>query len=170
MHTGKTTLAERLVKEHGYTRASFAMPLKRLAQEMGVDLKNRAALQAFGHGIREIDPEFWIKAFVHEYEADYPRLVVDDMRYENEYEFLLSNNAVMIRLTASQVVRWNRYQTSDKFDPDLTKVEWIARQGHETEVALDSDIYHWDCIVNTSRMTADQVYQQVMAHTGDKIR
>lgn len=169
MHTGKTTLADRLVEEHGYVRASFAAPLKRLAQEMGIDLRDRAALQAFGHGIRQIDPDFWIRAFILEYEEE-PRLVIDDMRYENEYEFILGNNGTTVRLEASLQVRWDRYQTSDKFDPGLTFEEWASRQDHETETALDSNGFYWDAVVSTDRYDADQVYQQVMAHAGDKIR
>lgn len=91
---GKTTVAEILVEEHGFTELTFAGPLKRALREINPifdvgdwgatfrlgdlgmtedELKSsawggeyRRLLEALGQSIRAIDPDFWIKALERE--------------------------------------------------------------------------------------------------------
>jgi hypothetical protein len=163
MHVGKTTLADMLVERFGYVRASFASSLKEYLTHLGLPL-TRANMQAAGQGGRDILGEgIWIMAFMRRY-GEHPRIVVDDMRYQNEYEFLLGNNATMVRLTAGLQQRWERYKTSDKFVKGLTRTNWAKRLDHPTETQLDGDKFHWDVTIDTSRRTPEQVFDQLVSH------
>lgn len=161
MHTGKTTLAESLVGPLGLVRASFAASMKDLVTALRLP-QTRLTYQKMGHYGRElVDESIWIKAFMNRYEEN-PRLVVDDMRYENEYQFLLHNNAYMIRLTCDEETRWERYKTSDKYVPGTNRKSWTARLNHPTETQLDHPMYHWDLEIDTSRLTSEQVFEKVL--------
>lgn len=168
MHTGKTTLADQLVERYGYTRCSFAAPLKALAAKVGLPL-NRENLQNLGHGARElISPDVWVDAFWNGC-SNVPRIVVDDMRYPNEYESLVNADAIMVRLESSVETRWKRFQTSDKFDPSVSFEQWELAQHHSTETALDEG-YRWDVFVDTDGLTGEEVLAQVLSHAPEIMR
>lgn len=162
MHIGKTTLADLLVERGGYVRASFAASLKEFVQSMGLPM-TREVMQNAGANARGILGEkVWVQAFTNRY-GNLPRIVVDDMRYPNEYDFLMTNNAHFIRLEGGRGTQWERYLTSSKFDPNILTDVWEASLDHETENKLD-DGYHWDSIIGTDNISAEQVFEQVLAH------
>jgi len=163
MHTGKTTLSNLLVERGNYVRASFAEPMKELVKVLGLP-PTRKVFQTMGHKGRQIiGDDVWVRSFYNRY-GELPRLVVDDMRYENEYAFLMGNNAKFIRLTCDEPTRWERYKTSDKYQKGVTKKAWAARLEHPTETQLDDLRFHWDCNIDTSRLDIEQVFDQMVAH------
>ncbi|QAY26946.1 deoxynucleoside monophosphate kinase [Streptomyces phage Shawty] len=127
--SGKDTVGARLRQRYGYQRVAFADPLKRAALNMdpyiptgyGVTVRLsaliadvgwdyakvqypevRRILQHVGQTVREIDPEFWVRAAVPAIEAA-ERLglpvVVTDVRYENEARALRDRGFSMVRVT-----------------------------------------------------------------------
>ena len=109
---GKDELGAALVKHHGFTRVAFGDPIKQLLiksdpayqgslavleehKAMGVDndpLMTRQKLQGLGQSIRDIDSDFWIKAALSF--GNIPEegpIVFTDIRYPNEYEFVLDS-------------------------------------------------------------------------------
>lgn len=114
---GKDELGAALVKHHGFTRVAFGDPIKQLLiksdpafqglldvleehKAMGVHndpLKTRQKLQGLGQSIRDIDPDFWLKAAVSF--GNIPEkgpIVFTDIRYPNEYEFVLKQGDAQI--------------------------------------------------------------------------
>jgi hypothetical protein len=163
MHTGKTTISDLLVERGNYVRASFAEPMKALVAALGLK-PSRKVYQTMGHEGRKIIGEtVWVQSFYHRY-GDIPRLVVDDMRYENEYQFLMGNNARFVRLECDEPTRWERYKSSDKYVKGLTRKAWASRLDHPTETQMDDPKFHWDCVIDTSRLSVEQVFEQVLAH------
>ncbi len=93
---GKTTAAEYLCKEHGFTRISFADPLKDLAKRVTIDgridkARDRGLLQFLGtEYYRSFDTDHWTKQWSQrvteriELTNGTPRIVVDDSRFDNE--------------------------------------------------------------------------------------
>lgn len=125
---GKTTAAEHLVKEHSFTPLRFADPLKKMLEtlltEAGIplskswdylrgnakealihelgDVTGRKLMQTLGTewGRNAVDEDFWVRvmdAKIHSMEP-HSRIVVDDMRFPNEYAMLKSMGAVMVKV------------------------------------------------------------------------
>lgn len=103
---GKTLVAKILEEKHGFVRASFADPLKAVAnrlphiqpliQQHGVEAAKRQCpevretYQALGHGFREeVSEYFWTDLMSHRLQSNALRgrnVVIDDVRYQNETE------------------------------------------------------------------------------------
>jgi hypothetical protein len=127
--SGKDTVGARLRQRYGYQRVAFADPLKRaalnvdpvipasygvhmrlstLVADVGWDYAKttypevRRVLQHVGQTVREIDPEFWIRAAFPAIDAA-ERLglpvVVTDVRYLNEVVALQNRGFSMLRVT-----------------------------------------------------------------------
>lgn len=109
--SGKSTVANYLVEEHGFTRLSFAAPLKKMLRTLDPVLGNglrlsdllksrwteqeikdsvygpeyRRLLQVLGTDcIRAVDEQFWVRAAVAQMEDENGKYVFDDVRFPNE--------------------------------------------------------------------------------------
>ena len=91
--SGKSTIAQYLVENHGFVIYNFADKIYEIAEELfGMKLKDRDMLIAIGEKMREIDKIVWIKETLKRIEKDgHPRVVIADTRKLIEYAFLLEN-------------------------------------------------------------------------------
>lgn len=156
--TGKDTVADFLVRDHGFTRVAFADKLKAVAYDLnpficggpggmrrlqaevndfGWDAAKqrpeiRRILQALGGGIRDhVHDQTWINAAIGSGATPGQRVVVTDVRYPNE--------AAAIRFRHGQIVRISRFG-----------VEPV--NGHISETAMDDERL-WDAhILNDSSL------------------
>ncbi|MGW3674645.1 deoxynucleotide monophosphate kinase family protein [Streptomyces sp. NPDC005166] len=126
---GKDTVAERLGQRYGYQRVAFADQLKaaalrtdpliptsqgvhvrlsRLVAEVGWDYAKvrcpevRRVLQNLGQSVRDLDPNFWVRAAYPAIQASAALslpVVVTDVRYENEARALEARGFTLIRVT-----------------------------------------------------------------------
>ncbi|WP_030240757.1 hypothetical protein [Streptomyces sp. NRRL S-455] len=127
--SGKDSVGARLRQRYGYQRVAFADPLKRaalnldpyiptgygvtvrlsaLVADVGWDYAKttypevRRILQHAGQTVRDIDPDFWVRAAVPAIEAaerlNLP-VVVTDVRYENEARALRNWGFALVRVT-----------------------------------------------------------------------
>lgn len=133
---GKTTCAEILRDDLGYTRISFAQPLKEVACRIWGPsaATNREKLQKLGVAVREIDEDAWVRrliddAFVAGSETSKP-FVNDDLRFENEYWALKEAGWVIVRVVADRPQRVLRLRGNGKLQ-DESQLE------HVSETALD---------------------------------
>lgn len=133
--SGKSTAAQHLVENHGFTRLRFAGPLKAMMKtlfvEMGVDLKTawraiegdlkeyhdvglnmkttRHAMQTLGTewGRKCMGEDFWVNVARQRIQSEYvsmppsstPRLVFDDVRFENEAAMIREMGGTVIHIT-----------------------------------------------------------------------
>jgi len=105
MRAGKTTMANYLVEKHEFTQVAIADKLKELYYEStNRPGKDRRWLQTMGAAHRKVFGEdFWVDALIKDFEKSkigrttftqgIKRVVIDDVRYENEL-FLLYNYAL----------------------------------------------------------------------------
>lgn len=131
---GKTTAAQFLVDNFGYTRLSFATPLREVAVKLwGERARNdRHLLQSLGVAVREIEADTWVNLAVDAmHEPETARWVVDDCRFENEVWRLAEAGFVFARVTASRNARIARLQASGKLTDE-------AQLDHPSETQLDS--------------------------------
>jgi len=151
MGTGKSSIADFLVKAFQFKRYSFAAKLKELARELfNMDIKDRVLLQMLGTKIREIEADAWVNYVMKQVNTEAPlRCVIDDMRYLNEADILRENGFILVKLQCSTNVRLNRNITG------LNK----RTATHPSEVEIDA--IDADYEIDTSGSLED-CYKQIM--------
>lgn len=138
---GKTTAAELLVKRFGYTRLSFAEPLKVMLDTQ----TDRTRLQEFGTDVvRAYEPDAWVRLFLwglrlrvdtavawqdkHD-DREIGPFVVDDARFQNEVATLIQDDWVTARVAATLDIRIERLRANGKY------VEGMFDHASEQELA-----------------------------------
>src|SRR5690625_4334128 len=101
--------------------------------------KPRRLLQDFGEKLRELDPNIWIGhaaekvrliELIAAANGEQARIVIDDLRQPNEYEWARANGFIVIRVEASESLRLKRAERSG----DSFSEEDLA---HDTEKHVD---------------------------------
>ena len=135
MASGKSTLANLLVEKEQFRKFSFATGVKHVAtQVFGMTIKDRDLLIQIGNKMREIDPQVWIKYLLREAENT-EKVVVDDLRYPNEYIALRNAGFKIIYLNISNEEQLLRLQ---KTYPS-TWQEHVKQKEHFTETQLSPE-------------------------------
>ncbi|QPB09708.1 dNMP kinase [Streptomyces phage Shaeky] len=123
--SGKDSVGARLVSRYGYKRLAFADPLKdmvleinpwvpttpgvvvrlhRLIQDVGWDYAKetypevRRILQHTGQSVRRQDPNYWVRVMRDTIDHTTGRLVITDVRYPNEADFLAGYGFRLVRI------------------------------------------------------------------------
>lgn len=161
--SGKTTTAE-ILKEEGYKIVSFATPLKEMTLRflMGfgyskgdaeriikdknfvigeIELRSRDVMQLLGTewGRELIHKNVWVKMWESRQRL-YPYVIVDDMRFPNEYEAVKSRGGLMVKI--------ERREANEK-----------NREKHESEGALDE--FCFDRVIYNNGSISD-LHDQVL--------
>lgn len=161
---GKDTFAAVLVEEFGFARVAFADPLKEMAltidpwvdNDLGSPLglsqvvaqmggwertkdqipEVRRFLQRLGDGVRQFDPEFWVRAGMREVyntrgsrdmkmwqHVDNPRpVVITDVRYPNEADAIREAGGTLVRIVRPGVDDGDAHASEtalDGYDADI---------------------------------------------------
>lgn len=128
---GKTTAANFLVSNHGYQKMSFAAKLKDLSRALfpfsDTDLNGqnkekmfgkydwtpREFMERFGEFMRYWDKDYWLNGVRSIVQFNPNRdIVIDDVRYVNEADFIKSVGGILIRI--------NRYPSQNPYIQDET--------------------------------------------------
>jgi cytidylate kinase len=133
MRSGKDTIANWLVESYGFKKVGFADKLYDVCRDLfGMEGKDRTLLQVTGNTMRTIDPLVWIK-YVWRQVADSGDVVIPDMRYQNEFDYLFDRGAFMIRLNCAEDIRVRRAQATLGVTPTREQLDFIS------EVDLDNE-------------------------------
>ena len=102
MCSGKTTIANLICQmEPRYEIFSFGQQIKDVASDLfNMKEKDRSLLISIGTKMREIDPDVWINYVMKKVEYN-KFCVIDDLRYQNEYEACLRNGFIFIKLNVT---------------------------------------------------------------------
>ena len=97
--SGKTNTADILIGlNNDFQKLSFACKVKSIAVELfDMKKKDRKLLQQIGTYMREIDTDVWANYIVKQ-SKKYNYVVIDDLRYKNEYDLLKKNRFKIIKL------------------------------------------------------------------------
>lgn len=109
MCSGKTTLANTIkIMDPRYEIFSLGQPIKELATEyFDMKYKDRDLLISIGTKMREIDPNVWTKYLIKTI-AQKTHVIIDDLRYQNEYDILRKHGFVFIQLIVSPHIQEQR--------------------------------------------------------------
>ncbi len=126
---GKTTIAEYLIRKHGYLPAKFAYPVYMIAEKyFGMKKKDRHLLQIIGtEGGRSLDENIWINRLLQDLEIvekinkeyfgkEKTLFVLDDCRFENEVKALLNKGWIGIYVDCKPEIRRQRLIKRDGYD------------------------------------------------------
>jgi len=162
--SGKSTAAQHLVENYGFTRVSFAGPLKELAKHL-LDFSNdqvygsqadkeavdprydftpRQFMQKLGNGARQnIHSNIWITACLEKIKAGgQARYVIDDCRYANEAKIISEATDIVgyvVKLSCPEAE-----SAADADHPSEAEVDTVPRKhifrnihSHKTEGSID---------------------------------
>ena len=126
--SGKSTLANKLKNILKLEKYSFADNVKKYAKEIfEMEYKDRKLIQDFAEKMKEIDNNIWIKQLDKEIK-DKVHIVIDDLRFENEYNYLKKNNYYIIKLVIDKNQQIKRIEDlyKDKAPEHLERLEHIS--------------------------------------------
>ena len=140
--SGKTSFAKHLEKNHNFHILSFGEPVKRYATEIfGLVDKNRAILQDFAQKVKEIDENVWIKYLINQLDSlENYNIVVDDLRFPNEYDALKQKGFYFIKLDINRLVQIERIKnTYTNYKIHIDRLDNISEQ-HVDDMIADYTI------------------------------
>ncbi len=158
---GKTTLANYLVRHHGFVKVSLAGPIREIAQTLlpfertdftdpnrkekpwgEYEWTPRDFLLHLGEFMRYHVPDYWLNIALDQCSKPGVHYVFDDMRFPNEAE--------AIKKTGGKLIRLNRQEKLNPYGKNLD----IA-----SETALDD--YKFDFVIDDCRNTKlSELYTQ----------
>lgn len=99
---GKSYVAQYLKDKYDFKILSFGGKVKDIAYDLfGLKHKNRQVIQDVAEKMKEIDPDIWIKYIQNKIDLHTnlnDNIVIDDLRFPNEYENLINNDFCIIRI------------------------------------------------------------------------
>lgn len=151
---GKSTVSSQLIHLYGFERGSFAARLKQLAAEVyndgnaiekdgtytvtdldtgrDLDISGRQVLQRLGQSVKTLDRLFWVRWFAQDAAKATGPLVLDDLRFPYEADFLRSKGWLIVKVETPEHVRAERYRDLYGRYPTRDEMEHVS----ETSVDL----------------------------------
>ena len=129
---GKTTVAN-IIKEYDneYQIFSFGQKVKDIATDLfDMQNKDRTLLTSIGTKMREIDSDIWAKYIIKNC-RDLENVVIDDLRYQNEYRYLIENNFKIIVLTLPVEIQIERIMKlyPENYQDHLNNMFHVSEKG-----------------------------------------
>jgi len=128
---GKTTVAN-IIKEYDeYRIFSFGQKVKDIATDLfDMQNKDRTLLTSIGTKMREIDSDIWVKYIIKNC-RDLENVVIDDLRYQNEYRYLIKNNFKIIVLTLPVEIQIERIMKlyPENYQDHLNNMFHVSEKG-----------------------------------------
>jgi cytidylate kinase len=154
--SGKSTLANKLKDKLKLEKYSFANNVKKYAKEIfEMEYKDRKLIQDFAEKMKELDNNIWINQLDKEIK-DKTHIVIDDLRFENEYKYLKKNNYYIIKLLIDKNQQIKRIE-------DLYKDkahEHLARLEHISECNIDK--LNADLTINTEDVDIKTILETII--------
>lgn len=147
--SGKTTLANVLVDEYGFTKVSMAENMKNIVKEVyghtdkshlvwvtrrdgtKEQITVREVLQRLGDAVKDADRDLWLKWLEQDMAFMRGPFVMDDARLIFEAEELKKSGWVLVKLSCPEKVRLERYMNV------YGKPPTDAEMYHSTELDVD---------------------------------
>ena len=98
--SGKSYISTYLEQNYNFKKYSFGDAVKKYCKEIfGMVNKDRKLLQLFSKKMKEIDNNIWINIIDQELIKDNGnKIIIDDLRFDNEYDYLKKNKFMLIKL------------------------------------------------------------------------
>ena len=126
MGSGKSTVAKYLCEQYGYTKLSLGEKIHSECRLHGNE--TREEMQKYGQMMRKIFGENIWCDYLYLRSKNYKKIVIDDARQTNEFDYFTNNFFMPIAVIADEQIRLDRLQKRVNYvvNPDTSK--------HKTEV------------------------------------
>lgn len=140
-HSGKTTAGKIIEKLYGFEKFSFASPLKLMLSDAfacrGIKLKSQLAMASekeakiprlYGKSYRElmqglgdwgrekVNSNFWIDLLFNGSRDVGTKMIIDDVRFENECEAIKKRGGYLIKIRRAGVIAPNEHKSEGRLD------------------------------------------------------
>tara|TARA_E500000331_G_scaffold345574_1_gene383306 strand:+ start:162 stop:713 length:552 start_codon:yes stop_codon:yes gene_type:complete len=162
--SGKTTLSHSLMTAFGMERYAFADTVKEYATDLfGMERKNRKLIQDFAEKMKEIDEDVWIKNLDKTLtnRGGMDNVVIDDLRFMNEYQYLLNHNFYIIRINIEKIDQLKRLRSTY---PD-NWIEHVDRLTHRSE--NQRTLFMVDLDITADDDGFDEVFKHIVENPYD---
>lgn len=160
--SGKTAVSEYLQDNYGAKEHRFSQILMDILDRLYLP-HERKHLQNLGKSLRaELGEDVIVNAFKRDLEKDTSEiLIVDGIRYENEVELLKEKNGVLLFVTATPEVRYERaVKRGEKGEATITFEQFLENELAETEKHIEVIKSDADYIIDNSG-TLEELYKKV---------
>ena len=158
---GKTTVANIIKKyDDEYRIFSFGQKVKDIATDLfDMQNKDRTLLTSIGTKMREIDSDIWAKYIIKNC-RDLENVVIDDLRYQNEYRYLIENNFKIIVLTLPVEIQIERIMKlyPENYQDHLNNMFHVSEKGIDF---IDNDYLNIDMSQDIETIR-DIIYKYLM--------
>ena len=141
MCSGKSSIANLLVEEDNrFQIYSFGQKVKDVAKDLfNMKEKDRTLLTSIGTKMREINPDVWVNYVIQQTEGE-THCIVDDLRYQNEYEALSKAGFKIIQLILDPQIQEERIKKvySNNYKDHLSNLNHISEK-NEFQWVEDED-------------------------------
>jgi len=154
--SGKSTLANIIKYRLNLEKYSFADNVKKYAKELfDMSYKDRKLIQELAEKLKEIDNDIWIKQLDKNIK-DKDNIIIDDLRFENEYNYLRSNKYFIIKLLIDKNQQIKRIKELYKENAN----EHIERLEHISELNIDK--LDADLVINTNDINIETLIEIII--------
>ena len=158
MCSGKTTIANYIIsQDNSYYITSFAKKLKEIAKDLfNMKKKDRKLLIDIGKKMREIDENVWINYTIKECK-DYENIIIDDIRYLNEFNKLKEDGWFLIKLVIDRDLQFERIKETY---PDTWQEhnKYIQDNSEKTNEISDN---LFNEVININKTNQDLIFKKI---------
>lgn len=113
MGSGKSTLSQYLNDVYQFKVFSFGGAVKTHASEIfDLSTKDRSIIQNFAQKVKELDPDVWVKYLIKKMKDESGNIVVDDVRFPNEYDALYKEGFTFVKLDIDPLFQIERLKNA----------------------------------------------------------
>lgn len=139
--SGKTTVAEILVRDYGYTHRKTGAACRALCLEL-FGSEDKGLMNKVTDALRDIDPAVWLRAAIQDTGGEPAGpIVLDSIRFRPDYQYVIERDFVTIQVAAPPASRVERLsgrgQQFDLLRDDLHPAE-IELASEEFDFTIDN--------------------------------
>lgn len=142
--SGKSYISNQLADIYDCKIFSFASKIKELATELfDMKQKDRKLLQDLGEKMKEIDYDVWVKYLTNQI-INEERVIIDDLRYINEYNSLKNFGFIIIKLEISKEEQIKRIKSTypNTYQEHISRLNHVSEIGNlKPDFTVKSDIH-----------------------------
>ena len=159
MCSGKSSLANILLESDSRFKIySFGQKVKDVAKDLfDMQEKDRSLLTSIGTKMREINADVWIN-YVLKQTKDQTHCIVDDLRYQNEYEALVNSGFKIIQLKVDPIIQKERIKIvyPNNYEDHLKNINHISEKNEFQWLENDNPL-----IVDTGKESIEDILLKV---------
>ena len=143
--SGKSTIAQYLVDDHGFKRLAFSDVLREIAMLAGSErVDDRQYLSDLGRVLRFYEPGFLIKAMQLKIERCKEKVVIEDVRFPDELMFCKTHGIFTVYLDVARDEQLRRIQKRDGCSLEIAHTLAAMEDNH-----LLNRTANWNKIIST---------------------